>query len=197
VHQAPDRCGRCTACIQACPTQAIVAPYQVDARRCISYLTIELAGPIPRDLRPLLGDHLFGCDICQIVCPWNRKAPPLSLAAFRPRAELLGLSAADVLRMGKAEFDLRFRGTALRRPGRDGLARNAAVVLGNSRDGRAVPDLVAALRGDPSPLVRGHAAWALGHLGTPSARLALEMARLGESDETVLEEIGVAVALAE
>lgn len=191
---APDRCGRCTLCIDACPTGAIVAPYQVDSRLCISYLTIELRGPIPRRLRAPIGDHLFGCDICQVVCPWNRKAPPLSEAAFRPRETLRGLSAADLLRMTEREFDRVFAGMAVRRAKRATMARNAAVVLGNSGDPRAVPDLVAALRGDPSPLVRGHAAWALGRLGGQPARLALEMARIRESDAWVIEEIELALA---
>jgi epoxyqueuosine reductase len=193
TRSAPDRCGTCTACLEACPTGAIVAPFEVDARRCISYLTIELRGPIPQELRPLVGDHLFGCDICQLVCPWNGKAPPLSEAAFRPRPELLGLSAAAVLRLDEREFDRIFAGMAVRRAGRAGLARNAAVVLGNAGDGRALPDLVAALREDPSALVRGHAAWALGRLGGESARAALELARLREPEADVGAEIAAAL----
>jgi epoxyqueuosine reductase len=193
TRSAPNRCGTCTACVQACPTGAIVAPFEVDARRCISYLTIELRGAVPLEMRPLLGEHLFGCDVCQLVCPWNRRAPPLSEAAFRPRPELLGLSAAAVLRLDRAEFDRLFAGMSVRRAGRAGLARNAAVVLGNSGDRRALSDLIAALRADPSPLVRGHAAWALGRLGGGAARLALELAWLREGDETVVAELCAAL----
>jgi epoxyqueuosine reductase len=190
VHEAPDRCGRCTACIDLCPTGAILAPYKVDARRCISYLTIELRGPIPRALRSAIGDHLFGCDICQIVCPWNRKARPLHEAAFRPRPEIEGLTAADLLRLSADEFAARFAGSPIRRAGRDGMARNAAVVLGNSGNPRVIPDLVGALRADASPIVRSHAAWALGRMApASSARLALELARMHEPVELVRREI--------
>lgn len=194
ARPAPDRCGRCTACIEACPTGAIVAPYRVDARRCISYLTIELRGPIPRELRAPMGDHLFGCDICQIVCPWNRKAPPLREAAFRPRPEVAGLSAVALLGMDPARFEVISRGSPMRRTGRDAMARNAAVVLGNSRDERAVPALVAALEGDRSPVVRGHSAWALGRIGGSAARAALAVARGSEVEASVREEIEAALA---
>lgn len=190
---APDRCGRCSACVDLCPTGAIVGPYEVDSRLCISYLTIELKGPIPRPLRPLIGDHLFGCDICQIVCPWNHKAPPLREAAFRPRPEVLNLTAADCLRLSQPEFEVRFAGMAIRRAGREGLSRNATVVMGNSGDPRAIPDLIAALRADESPLVRGHAAWALGQLGESSARSGLELARMREESAVVRGEIEAAL----
>ncbi len=189
TREAPDRCGTCTACIDLCPTGAIVAPYVVDGRRCISYLTIELRGPIPIDLRPLIGDHVFGCDICQIVCPWNNKAAPCSEAAFRARPELMGLSAADMLSLSDDAFDLLTRGSPLRRTGRTGLARNAAVVLGNSGDPQAIPSLIAALEGDPSPLVRGHAAWALSQFDAPKAGDALDRARARETDDYVLSEL--------
>jgi epoxyqueuosine reductase len=190
---APDRCGTCTACIAACPTGAIVAPYRVDARRCISYLTIELRGSIPRELRAAIGDHLFGCDICQIVCPWNRKAPALREAAFRPRTEVAGLSAVELLGMDATRFEVISRGSPIRRTGRDAMARNAAVVLGNSCDERAVPALIAALEGDRSHLVRGHAAWALGRIGGREARAGLERAREREGDRSVREELEAAL----
>lgn len=188
-HEQPDRCGRCTACIDACPTDAIVAPYVVDGRRCISYLTIELKGPIPWDLRPLIGDHLFGCDICQIVCPWTQKAPGSHELAFRPRPEILGLSAADLLRLSESEFSATFVASPIRRTGRARMARNAAVVLGNSGSPRSVPGLIEALRTDPTSLVRGHAAWALGQIGTESALAALDLALISERDPVVRDEL--------
>jgi epoxyqueuosine reductase len=188
--EQPDRCGTCTACIDLCPTGAIVAPYRLDSRLCISYLTIELRGPIPRDLRPLIGDHVFGCDICQIVCPWNGKAPALTNEVFRPREELHGLTAADLLEISDGEFNHLFRGSAVRRTGRVGLARNAAVVLGNSGSDRAIAAVATAIREDPEPLVRGHAAWALGRLG---AIRPLETAAASETDAYVQSEIEAAI----
>ncbi len=157
----PDRCGTCRACLDACPTEAFVAPYVLDARRCISYLTIEHKGPIPEKLREPMGEWVFGCDLCQTVCPWNRKAPPTREPAFLPGTEPLSLPS--LLEMTEADFRARFSGTALTRPKRGGLARNAAVVLGNRKDPEAVPALTRALS-DPEPLVREHAAWALGRI---------------------------------
>lgn len=192
----PPRCGRCTKCIEHCPTGAIVKPYRVDARRCISYLTIEHRGAIPWALRPLIGDRLFGCDICQVVCPWNRKAPPLREEAFRPRPEIVGLSASSFLLMSRPDFESLIVGSPIRRTGRDCMARNAAVVLGNSGDPDVVPDLVTALEQDASGLVRAHAAWALGQLGTVAARAGLERARRSEVDGVVREEIEAALVRA-
>jgi epoxyqueuosine reductase len=126
-----SHCGTCTRCLDACPTSAFVEPYVLDARRCISYLTIEHRGPIPDDLRAGMGDWLFGCDICQEVCPWNRKAPVSSEPAFAPRAELTGIDAASLLALTEIEFCRRFGDTALARPGREGLVRNAAIVTDN------------------------------------------------------------------
>lgn len=156
-------CGRCTACLEACPTQAFVAPGQLDARRCLSYLTIELRGPVPEELRPALGDWLFGCDICQEVCPWNRKAPPGREPALQPQAELVALDPAELLRLSEEEFRRRFRHTALWRARRAGLLRNAALVLGNRGSAEALPVLQQALT-DPEPLVRDAAAWAIARL---------------------------------
>jgi len=190
----PDRCGRCTACIDLCPTKAIVEPYVVDARLCISYLTIELRGPIPVALRKAIGSHLFGCDICQIVCPWNREVEARPDPAFAPRPELKGLSAVDFMSLTEGEFNTLFAGSPVRRTGRAGLARNSAVVLGNSGDSAAVPVLVGGLRADPDPVVRGHCAWALGELGTTSATTALEFARISEQDPDVVVEIDGALA---
>lgn len=184
-------CGACARCLPACPTGALVAPYVLDARRCIAYLTIEHRGPIPRPLRPLVGDWVFGCDLCQEVCPVNRRAPVTREADFAPRHAYLDL--AEVLAMDEARFRARFEGSPIRRARLEGLKRNACVVLGNLGDPRAVPLLARALE-DPSPLVRGHAAWALGRLRTPSALRALEGARAREPDPWVREELDLALA---
>ncbi len=189
----PDRCGTCTRCIDACPTGAIVAPYRVDARRCISYLTIEHRGPIPRGLRPQLGAHLFGCDICQEVCPWNHHGSPPALDAFAPRDEVAAADAVAILRMDQRTFSGTFRGSAIKRAKRGGLARNAAVVLGNQGDRIWTGELAAALRSDPDAVVRGHAAWALGALGGWAAKLGLELAARVEDDAYVREEIRAAL----
>jgi epoxyqueuosine reductase len=162
AHEAAH-CGTCTACLDACPTQAFPAPGQLDARRCISYLTIELRGPIPEELRPQVGDWLFGCDVCQEVCPWNRKAPAGSEPAFAARPDLEAVDPAELLGLSEEEFRRRFRGTALMRSKRGGLLRNAALVLGNRGDPAALPALRRAL-GDPEPLVREAAKWAIDRL---------------------------------
>lgn len=156
-----SHCGTCTACLDACPTDAFAGPGLLDARRCISYLTIELRGPIPEELRRPLGDWLFGCDICQEVCPWNRKAPPA--LAFQSRPELEGLDPIELLGMNDAQFRERFRGTALTRPRRRGLLRNAAIVLGNAGAPSALPALRRA-QDDAEPLVREAAAWAIAQI---------------------------------
>ena len=158
---AAGHCGTCVACIAACPTGAIVAPYQLDARRCISYLTIELAGSIPEDLRPLIGNRVYGCDDCQLACPWNRFAQPTAEPDFAARH---GLDDADLVTLfgwTAEEFEARLAGSAIRRIGHERWLRNLAVGLGNApRD----PAIIAALRrreNDPSPLVREHVGWAL------------------------------------
>jgi epoxyqueuosine reductase len=154
-----DRCGTCTACLDACPTGALVAPRTLDARRCISYLTIEHRAAIPESLRPLLGDRVFGCDICQDVCPWNRRfARPTDEPAFSPLHATLDL--VELLGLDEDAFRARFRETPLWRPRRAGLLRNAAVVLGNLSDSAAIPTLEAA-RADPHFLVAEHATWAI------------------------------------
>ena len=187
-----DYCGTCTRCIDACPTRAIVAPYVVDARLCISYLTIELRGPIPRPLRPLIGNRIFGCDDCQEVCPWNRFAVATPEREFYPREGHQMPELAPLVRITADEFNRRFRGSAIRRAKRDGFVRNVVVALGNSRRPEAVPALAAAIK-DRSALVRAHAAWALGQIDTRESRRLLEAARATESDSAVKEEITLAL----
>jgi epoxyqueuosine reductase len=165
---AADHCGSCTACLDACPTDAFVAPRRLDARRCISYLTIELRGSIPEDLRPGLGEWIYGCDVCQEVCPWNRKAPPGREADLQPRGDLEAPDLAGMLSLSQEEFRRLYRHTALWRGKRRGLLRNVAIVLGNVGDSRAIPALEAALA-DPEPLVREAAAWAIERIRSRAA----------------------------
>jgi epoxyqueuosine reductase len=155
-----SHCGTCTACLDACPTQAFVGPGWLDSRRCISYLTIELRGPIPRELREPMGDWVFGCDVCQEVCPWNRKAPPGAEPALQSRADLASVDPVELLGLSPEQFRLRFRDTALMRSKRGGLLRNAAIVLGNRGGAGDLPALRRALA-DPEPLVREAAEWAI------------------------------------
>ena len=163
VAHSTSHCGTCTRCLDVCPTDAFVAPYVLDARRCISYLTIELKNQIPVELRDGVGDWLFGCDLCQDVCPWNRKAPITSEPAFLPQADLHPADALQILKMSDVEFQARFQHSPLGRPGWDGLRRNAAIVLGNSGDPSIIPDLVDCLEQD-SPLVGEAINWALNKL---------------------------------
>jgi epoxyqueuosine reductase len=192
MHTA-SHCGTCTRCLDACPTDAFVAPYELDARRCISYLTIELRGPIPVELRSGMGDWIFGCDVCQDVCPWNRKAPHSGEPAFSPRSDLRPLDARELLTLGAEAFRARFRHTPLARPKRAGLLRNAAIVLGNQRDRAAVPVLMERLD-DIEPVIRGACAWALGQIGgaCEALRRRLEV----ETESTVRQELEAALALA-
>jgi epoxyqueuosine reductase len=197
-----DHCGTCTSCLDHCPTGALLgrdengAPL-MDARRCISYLTIELKGPIPRELRPLIGNRVFGCDICQEVCPHN--APKFvqltSEEAFRPRQGVHGAKLIELMGMDQAEFSRRFKGSPVKRAKRRGLLRNVAVALGNWGSPEAVPVLARALE-DEEPLIRGHAAWALGRIGTEGALQALRgRAEVEvEEDEWVREELALALA---
>lgn len=165
-----DHCGSCNRCLVACPTGAFVAPRVLDARRCISYLTIELKGSIPPDLRPLMGDWVFGCDLCQEVCPWNQKfARPTGEPAFHPRDDLAAPDLIALLSLDEEGFRRRFRGSPIRRARRQGLLRNVAVVLGNLGAPAAVPALARALH-DPQPVVREHAAWALARIGGGAAQ---------------------------
>jgi len=157
---APDRCGTCTRCIEACPTDAIPAPYQLDSNRCISYLTIEKRGSIPEELRAGMGRHVFGCDICQDVCPWNRKAPITAAPEFSPRPGLVNPALDWLAEMSTEEFRETFRGSPIRRTRRSGLRRNAVIALGNSGE-RAFLPILEKLARDEDESVAQAARWAL------------------------------------
>ena len=188
-----DHCGTCDRCIRACPTNAILEPYVLDARRCISYLSIELKGAIPTDLRSGMGPWIFGCDVCQDVCPWNIKHGLASREpGFRSRPGLEAPDLPELLGMDRAAFSDRFRGSPVKRAKRRGLLRNTAVALGNTGGEAHVPVLARALE-DPEPLVRGHAAWALGRVGGEGARHALVCASAVEADADVRGEIEAAL----
>jgi epoxyqueuosine reductase len=161
-HEA-SHCGTCTACLDACPTQAFAAPGLLDSRRCLSYLTIELKGSVPEEMRPAMSEWLFGCDVCQEVCPWNRKAPPAAEPALRPRPDLIAVDPLELLGLSDEEFRRRFRGTALWRTRRRGLLRNAALILGHRGDPAALPALRRALD-DPQPVIREAAQWAIARI---------------------------------
>jgi len=183
-----DRCGSCTRCIDTCPTGAIEPGYRLEPRRCISYLTIEHKGSIPVEMRPALGEWVFGCDLCQVACPWNRDATS-------PPDERLAPDLRRILSLDEAGFEQRYAATALARAGRVRLARNAAVVLGNTANPAAISALATALHQHDAPLVRGHAAWALGALqdaGGAAARAALEAA-VGDPDPAVRAEVRAAL----
>ncbi len=156
---APDRCGTCTRCIDACPTDALIAPYQLDANRCIAYLTIEKRGAIPEDIREGIGRHIFGCDICQDVCPWNRKAPVTNAPEFQAREGLVNPALDWLAEMTAEEFREKFRGSPVRRTKYSGLRRNAAIAIGNSGDARYLP-LLPRLSEDEDPVVAESARWA-------------------------------------
>jgi epoxyqueuosine reductase len=180
-----DHCGSCTACLSACPTAAFPAPYRLDARRCISYLTIEHKGPIPRDLRPLMGNRIFGCDDCLAACPWNKFAHMGRDQKLAARAAQSAPALAELARLDDAGFRTLFAGTAIKRTGRDRFLRNVLIAIGNSRD-PALAACAERLLDDPSPLVRGAAVWAVRRLCGKN-RIA-ELAKrflAGEADSTV------------
>ncbi len=159
-----NRCGTCARCLEACPTRAFVAPFRLDARRCISYLTIELKGPIPPELRPLIGNRIFGCDDCLAVCPWNRFAQAGALMREHARPDLRAPELLELLRLDEAGFKTRFGGTPILRCKRRGLLRNVCVALGNTAGVEALSALEAAAA-DPEPLIAEHARWALDQIG--------------------------------
>lgn len=191
-HSSFVGCGRCTRCLDACPTRAFVAPRVLDARRCISYLTIELRGPIPADLRPLMGNWVFGCDVCQEVCPYNRAVTPARPETWPADPTRATVALPELLALDEEGFRRRFRGTAVLRTKRRGLVRNACVAAGNWGDAAALPALIALLA-DEEPLIRGHAAWAISRIGGPAARQALSRRAGAETDAWVRAEIAAAL----
>jgi len=189
-----DHCGTCTRCLDLCPTRALKPGFTLDARLCISYLTIEHRGAIPIALRAQMGNWIFGCDICQEVCPWNEK---LVRQHGLPDTEELVPYLPALLQLDDEQFRHRFRSSAMRRAKREGFVRNVAVALGNTRNAAAVAPLTAALRDDPSPVVRAHAAWALGAIGDHRARQVLDAARRREANDDVYNEIEAALLSSE
>ncbi len=187
-------CGKCTICIDNCPTGAIVEPYTVHTPSCISYLTIEHRGSIPYQLRPKMGDWVYGCDVCQEVCPYTRAAAVEADPELQPASINNAFPSLHwLLRMTEAEFGETYFGTAVPRTKRRGLARNAAIALGNTGDDSDAPVLGEALASHDEPLVRAHVAWALGRLGGADARKALDRARSTDPEATVLEEVDLAL----
>ncbi len=187
-------CGSCTRCLAACPTQAFPTPYTLDARRCISYLTIELKGWIPQELRPLMGNWIYGCDVCQAVCPFNRFAPSTPEPAFKPPDwHAAAPSLLELLSLDETAFQARFARSPIRRIKRGRLLRNVCVAVGNWGDAAALPSL-SRLRQDPDPVVRGHCVWAMGQIGNAAAYDLLDHAILTETDPLVRQEITLALA---
>jgi epoxyqueuosine reductase len=198
LELAPDApverdCGRCRLCLDACPTDALPEPFLLDANRCISYLTIEHREAIPHDLRAQIGDNVFGCDICQDVCPWNRADRGAGWMELSGPPEAARPALAELLALDDEQFRQRYRRTPIWRTKRRGLLRNAAVALGNIGGEDDLPALALALD-DPEPLVRGHAAWAVGQIGGAASRAILEAARRREADVSVCSEIEAALA---
>ncbi|MBL8747530.1 MAG: tRNA epoxyqueuosine(34) reductase QueG [Planctomycetes bacterium] len=194
---SPGSCGTCTACLDACPTGAIVAPFEIDARRCLSYTTIEHRGFVPPDLRTPQGEWLFGCDICLEVCPFTKRSQRAALRGeqrprdLRPHRVVETWTLVDVLALDAARYDADFVGTAMRRATLSGMRRNAAIVLGNRGDESALPHLERALS-DADPVVRGHSAWAIGRIDAKSPSLERALAR--ESDDRVRDELVAAIS---
>jgi epoxyqueuosine reductase len=188
-----DLCGSCRACLDACPTGALAAPYLLDSRLCISYWTIEHRGAIPPEVRPLVGDWVFGCDVCQEVCPWNVSPAPATDPRLALPERRRGLGLVDLLELQRGEYEERFRGSPMKRAKRSGLRRNAAVAMGNRRRARDVSALERALGDGEDDEVRGHAAWALGRIGGERARAALVAARAVEARPEIAVEIEAAL----
>jgi len=181
-----EHCGTCTQCLDLCPTAALADGYLMEPRLCISYLTIENRGAISRELRAKIGNWIFGCDICQEVCPWNEPFNETIAPELMP-------SMPELMRLDDAGFSRRFTKSAIKRAKRRGLLRNVAVALGNSGNREAIPILARAMESEPEPLIRSHAAWALGVLGGDAARRALEHARKRECDSDGIAEINLAL----
>jgi len=188
----PDSCGSCRACLDVCPTAAFPAPYQLDARRCISYLTIEHKGPIPRELRPLMGNRIYGCDDCLAVCPWNKFAQAGREAKLAARDVLRSPTLAALAQLDDAAFRAAFAKTAVKRAGRDRFVRNVLIAIGNSGD-RVLAAAAERLLSDASPLVRGAAVWALGRLDPTRLAWLARTGRAAETDASVCDEWVVAL----
>src|SRR5262249_53788115 len=186
-----DHCGQCRACIDVCPTKAFPAPYHLDARRCISYLTIEHKGPIPREFRDAIGNRIYGCDDCLAVCPWNKFAQTARDAKFAARDALLAPKLSELARLSDAAFRAMFSKTAVKRAGRDRFVRNVLIAIGNSGDASLAVE-AERLLGDVSPLVRGAAVWALSRLLPRPIFLALSQ-RHNDSDAAVRDEWAAAL----
>ena len=186
---ATAHCGTCTRCIDVCPTQAIIGPYKLDARRCISYLTIELRGAIPKDLRPLIGNRIFGCDDCQLVCPWNKFSQSTSESDFTPRHGLENASLADVFAWSEQDFEERTAGMAIRRTGYEGWLRNIAVALGNAPPTTATIEALRSRADDASALVREHVAWALAEQARKAVQASGNLKVPPSADASVRESV--------
>jgi epoxyqueuosine reductase len=187
-----DHCGTCRACLDVCPTEAFPAPYRLDARRCISYLTIEHQGPIPHDLRPRMGNRIYGCDDCLAVCPWNKFAQQGREAKLAARAALTAPRLADLSRLDDRAFRALFAKTTIKRTGRDRFVRNVLIAIGNSGDA-ALADEAERLIADPAPVVRGAAIWALGRIAPQRLATIAAQHRPAEADESVEKEWAVAL----
>jgi epoxyqueuosine reductase len=183
---ADDHCGTCRSCIDICPTDAIIAPYVLDSKRCISYLTIELKGVIPVEFRKAIGNRIYGCDDCQIVCPWNSYAVRTDEPDFQQKQDTLKL--IDLIQINQEMFSRRFKGSPIKRIKRRGLLRNVAVALGNSGNKQAIPILLKVLD-DEEPLIRAHVVWALGELAGPEVLPAIREKLKNESEKIVLAEL--------
>ncbi|MBT5260508.1 MAG: tRNA epoxyqueuosine(34) reductase QueG [Nitrospina sp.] len=188
---AEDHCGTCRSCIDICPTKAIIAPYVLDSNRCISYLTIELKGVIPVEYRKAIGNRIYGCDDCQIVCPWNSHAVKTDEPDFQNKQDTLNL--IDLIQITGEMFSRRFKGSPIKRIKRRGLLRNVAVALGNSGNPQAIPPLLKVLD-DEEPLIRAHAVWALGELSGLEILPAIQEKLNNEKEDIVLEELERVVA---
>lgn len=183
---AEDHCGTCRSCIDICPTDAIIAPYVLDSKRCISYLTIELKGVIPVEYRKAIGNRIYGCDDCQIVCPWNSYAVKTDDPDFQKKQDTLNL--IDLIQMNRESFSQRFKGSPIKRIKRRGLLRNVSIALGNSENPQAIPPLIKVLE-DEEPLIRAHAVWALGELAGPEILPDVREKLSNEKEDIVLEEL--------